>query len=208
MTTWPNSSLKKSLGCSSRGNEAPTSKTEKESEPPHVGCYFMNGLLPSTWLNFNSFGGKPHTPLNTHMKTKLMIALASVFTFVLVAQQQRNSPARPGAVEPDARIVSKLTEIVSIRERLAKNYDEMLRAGRANADGLAEVELAEARIELARERNQTDAVIAELQGLVAVHERRIKRMSGLTKDRVAPGEIDRAQAALLEAQVRLLRAQK
>jgi hypothetical protein len=66
------------------------------------------------------------------MKTKLIIiALASAFTFVMVAQQQRSSPARPpGTVEPDARIVSRLSEIVSIRERIAKNYEDMPRITR------------------------------------------------------------------------------
>ena len=144
------------------------------------------------------------------MKTKLIIiALASAFTFVLVAQQQRVSPARPvGVVEPDARIVSKLSEIVGIRERAAKNYEEMLKAGRASSDGLAQVELAEARVDLAREQGQPAAIITELQGLVAAHERRTKWMAGLATDRIAPGGVDRAQVALLEAQVRLLRAQK
>ena len=144
------------------------------------------------------------------MKTKLiLIALASAFTFVLVAQQQRVSPARPvGVVEPDARIVSKLSEIVGIRERAAKNYEEMLKAGRASSDGLAQVELAEARVDLAREQGQPAAIITELQGLVAAHERRTKWMAGLATDRIAPGVVDRAQVALLEAQVRLLRAQK
>jgi hypothetical protein len=144
------------------------------------------------------------------MKTKLItIALASAFTFVLAAQQQRNSSVRPtAAAAPDARIVSKLTEIVGIRERAAKNYDQMLAAGRASRDGLAEVELAEARVDLAREQGQSAAVITELQGLVAAHERRTKWMAGVARDRIAPEVIDRAQVALLEAQVRLLRAQK
>ena len=148
-----------------------------------------------------------HTSIHESMKTKLTIlALSSIFTFVLVAQQQLTSPVHPPA--PDARIVSKLSEIVGIRERAAKNYQEMLKAGRASHNGLAEMELAEARVDLAREHGQTAAVIAELQGLVAAHERRTKWMAGLATDRIAPAEIDRAQVALLEAQVRLLRAQK
>ena len=139
------------------------------------------------------------------MKTKLITALAAAFTLVLFAQQQRTAP-EPN--EPDARIVAKLSEIVSIRERLAKSYEEMIKAGRASVDGLAEVELAEARIALARERGQREAVITELQGLVAAHERRAQRMHGLAKDRLPSGEVERTQAALLEAQVRLLREQK
>ena len=144
------------------------------------------------------------------MKTRLItIALAAAFTFVLVAQQQRGSPARPtGAAEPDARIVSKLSEIVGIRERAAKNYEQMLGTGRASSDGLAQVELAEARVDLAREQGQPAAIVTELQSLVAAHERRTKWMASLATDRIAPEVIDRARVALLEAQVRLLRAQK
>ena len=153
---------------------------------------------------------EPHAQFNTDMKTKLsIIVLASVFAFALVAQQSRSAPVRAAeSVVPDARIVAKLSEIVGIRERLARNYEEALRAGRASHDSLAEVELAEARVDLARERGQREAIITELQGLVAAHERRTKWMSSLSKDRVAPVEIDRAQAALLEAEIRLLRAQK
>jgi len=142
------------------------------------------------------------------MKTKVtVLALASLLAFALIAQQ-RNAPEPARSVEPDARILAKLSEIVAIRERLARNHEEMLAAGRASSDSLVEIELAEARIELARERGQRDAIISELQGLVAAHERRTKKISSFPKDRFPPAEIDRAQAALLEAQVRLLRAQK
>ena len=140
------------------------------------------------------------------MKTKLIsIALVSLVTFVLLAQQQSSSP---GSAQPGPRILAKLSEIVSIRERLARNYEQMFEAGRAPAGGLAEIELAEARVELARERGKAEALITELQGLVTVHERRMKMLSALAKDRVPSDDVDRAQAALLEAQVRLLRAQK
>ncbi len=143
------------------------------------------------------------------MKTKLIvIGLVSAFAFVLVAQQRNAQGRQPESAGADAAIVSKLSEIVSIRERAAKNYESMLAAGRAQADGSAEIELAEARIELARERGERDAVITELKGLVAAHERRAKRMMGLAADRVASGDADRAQVAYLESQVRLLRAQK
>ena len=143
------------------------------------------------------------------MKTKLIIiALASAFTFVLAAQQQRSLQVhQPGSVGPDPTIISKLSEIVGIRERLAKSYELMLGAGRASADGLAEIELAEARIDLARERGQAESVITELKGLVAAHERRAKRIADFARDRGTGADADRAQAALLEAQVRLLRAQ-
>src|SRR5882672_5793830 len=47
--TPPNSPSKNPALCSSRGNEAQISReTETMSEPPHVGCYILNGLLTKT----------------------------------------------------------------------------------------------------------------------------------------------------------------
>lgn len=139
------------------------------------------------------------------MKIKaITIAFASFFTLALVAQQQRGS----GAAETDTRIVAKLSEIVEIRERLLKSHEQMLATGRASAEALVEVELAEARVDLAQARGEQAAVITELQRLVAVHERRTKRLAGIARDRISSETLDRAQIALLDAQVRLLRAQK
>src|SRR6266849_9114622 len=46
MTSPPSSPLKNATSRSSRGNEAQiSSETEAISEPPHVGCYFLNRLL-------------------------------------------------------------------------------------------------------------------------------------------------------------------
>ena len=138
------------------------------------------------------------------MKTKMTLgALGFILAFVVFAQPPTGSPARP-----DPAIIAKLSEIVSIRERLAKTHEQMVEAGRASATSLEEVDLAEARIALAREGGQPEVIVRELKGLVAAHERRTKRLSALPADRVPGGEVDRAQAALLEAQVRLLRAQK
>jgi hypothetical protein len=144
------------------------------------------------------------------MKTKLIvIALASIFAFVLVAQQRNVQERQAGPEGPDPSIISKLSEIVNIREGLAKSYELMLGAGRAPAYDSTEIELAEARIELAREQGQSDGIINELKGLVATHERLMKRVEAVAaQGSGSAGDVDRARAALLEAEVRLLRAQK
>jgi hypothetical protein len=152
--------------------------------------------------------------MQTHsisMKTKLiLLTLALTFACALLAQQQPRNPVTrpPGSARPNTMIISKLSEIVTIRERIAKDYELLLATGRAPADSAAEIELAEARIALAEERGHDDMIVTELKSLVAVHERRAKKFAALAKDRVTPGDADRAQAAFLEAQVRLLRAQK
>lgn len=143
------------------------------------------------------------------MKTKLTFAaLAVFFTFSLVAEQQ------PQAPEPDARVIAKLAEIVQIREQLVDYNQALYKAGRASAEDvagmeLAEIELAEARVDLARERGQREPLIEALQGLVAAHERRTERAKN-RKNVARASEIDvkQAEAALLQAQVRLIREQK
>ncbi|MBN8417988.1 MAG: hypothetical protein J0L73_03655 [Verrucomicrobia bacterium] len=137
------------------------------------------------------------------MKTKLITtAVIALFSSSLLAQ------------EPDAKIIAKLTEIVQIREQLVEIEQALHTSGRDAAGNgseveVAQVELAEARVDLAREKGQRDALIAALQDLVAANERRVewaKRMKDLA--RVSDVEIKRAQAELLKAQVRLLHEQK
>lgn len=146
------------------------------------------------------------------MKTKLITAaIAVLFSSTLLAEE---SPKAPGLAGPDAKVLSKLTEIVQVREQLVEIEQSLFNSGRASAENgsgveLAEVELAEAKVDLAREKGKRDDLIAALQGLVAANERRVewaKRMKDLA--RVSDVEIKRAQAELLKAQVRLLRAQK
>ena len=146
------------------------------------------------------------------MKTTLITtAIAVLFSSTLLAEE---SSKAPGSTEPDAKVLSKLTEIVHVREQLVEIELALFNSGRASAENgsgveLAEVELAEAKVDLAREKGQRDELIAALQGLVAANERRVewaKRMKDLA--RVSDVEIKRAQAELLNAQVRLLRAQK
>lgn len=64
------------------------------------------------------------------------------------------------SVGPDGQIISKLSEIVRIHERLGKNDELMLAAGRAPGEGLAEIELAEARVDLERERGQQEVIVS------------------------------------------------
>lgn len=143
------------------------------------------------------------------MKTRLVTAaLATMLAFTLVAQQQ-TKPA--GAGEPEEQIIAKLGQIVQAREQLVEIHRALQQSGRkSEADGtglaLAEIELAEARLTLARERRQPEAVTAGLKELVAAHERRVEQAKELKKlARASDVEIGQAQVALLEAQVRLLR---
>jgi len=147
------------------------------------------------------------------MKTKLIIAgLAVFFSLSLVAQQQSKTP---GHGEPDSRILAKLSEIVQIQKQLVEYYQSLIDAGESSAENVsglrrATVGQAEARVDLAREGKQRDALITALQALVAVHEQReemAKRNFSVNSTNAAKAEVGRAQVALLEAQVRLIRGQ-
>ena len=75
-------------------------------------------------------------------------------------------------------------------------------------DDMAEIDLVEARLRLAREQRQQAAVAAELRNLVAAHQRRLKLVEAATRDRLPPGAVDPVRADLLEAEIRLLREEK
>ena len=135
-----------------------------------------------------------------------LIALACALT--LVAQQAGSPTKRIEATRSGSEIIAKLQEIVAIRERQFKNFEELLRAGRAGFDDSAEIDLAEARVRLAQERHQPDAVVAELRDLIAVHQRRLKRVQAVANDRERAGGIDTIKVGLLEAEIRLLKEQK
>jgi hypothetical protein len=106
---------------------------------------------------------------------------------------------------PDPAIVRDLQEIVQIRERLVANYQVLVSAGRAPDDGHAEIALAEARIDLAREQRQTDQVLAGLQRLVSVQEGRLARAEARVGDRIGPIERDEIRVDVLQARIRLAR---
>ena len=105
--------------------------------------------------------------------------------------------------------MAKLQEIVELRQQLLKGHQAMVQMGKAEDDGAAEIALAEARLQLARERGQADLVTSELRHVVAAQESRLE----MAKKRVevgaaGPDEVAGVRIALLEAQVRLQREQQ
>lgn len=142
-------------------------------------------------------------------KTAMVIISVAAATVVgLIAQQAKGQASRSPAVEAHSTVISKLQEIVAIRERLFESEQVQLQQGRSPLESSAEIDLVEARIQLARERNQRDAVLAELRSLVAAHERRFKRVEPLARDRMPQAALDQIKVGVLEAEVRLLREQK
>jgi hypothetical protein len=122
------------------------------------------------------------------------------------ADQESAALEKPGLRDPDPAIIADLQEIVKLRQELLKTHRVMVENGRAEDDGAAEIALAEARMQLARERRQADLVITELRNIVMTHERRLKvAKKKASVGAGSPEEVARASIALLEAQVRLRR---
>lgn len=146
------------------------------------------------------------------MKTKLITtAVAAFLSFTLLAQEPPKAPESAG---PDAKIITKLTEIVQFREQLVEIEQALYQSGRASAGNgsgveLAEIALAESRADLAHEQGKREGLIAALQDLVSAHEKRVKWAQNMKNiARASDVEIKQAQVELLKAQVRLLREQK
>ena len=135
------------------------------------------------------------------MKSALMMILVLVAVSGFVVGQQKETVA-----DNRKEIVAKLGEIVKLRERLAENHERMLKVGRAEVDHSPQVDLAEARLALANEEGNRPEAISQLKAIVAANEARVARLKGPARDRVGANEMERAEVALLEAQVRLLRA--
>jgi hypothetical protein len=110
---------------------------------------------------------------------------------------------------PDPAIIAKLQEIVELRQQLLKGHQLKAQAGKAEFDGVAEIALAEARIQLARERGQADLVIAELRNPMATLDGFLEMAKKKVEVGAAgPDAVAQVRVLLLETQVRLQREQQ
>jgi len=108
--------------------------------------------------------------------------------------------------EQATALVEKLKELVAIRERQLKTYQKMVEVGRAPSTGTPEIDLVESKIELARETRQKEVVLTEMHNLVAAYEGRLKALLAAQEvGVVSSSDVDAAKAALVEAEIRLLR---
>ena len=140
-----------------------------------------------------------------HMKRVSTIAIVAA----LLLAANLSMAQTPQGASPDPAIVEKLREIVTIRQRLVESNKRAVQSGVGEADSRYEVALGEARLMLARELGERDDEIAALKDLLKVQQSRLEE----AKKKAAAGglpidEVDKIRVAVLEAEVRLLRAQK
>ena len=111
--------------------------------------------------------------------------------------------AAADAREPDKEVVARLQKIVALRQTMAEHQRQLVAASRAPDDGAAELALAQARLELARELAQEEQILAELQKIVALYRRRLEVARSMA-DQAVKGT---TRLSLAEAEIQLLQAQ-
>ena len=141
-----------------------------------------------------------------HLSTIVIIAVLLLAANATMPQTPRTNAAN--GASSDSAIVDKLREIVTIRQKLAEVNERAVRNGRGETDGRYELALAEARLQLARELGQRNEQVAALKDALKVQQRRLADAKKRAEVGAAsPEDVDTIRVAVLEAEVKLLRAQ-
>jgi len=143
-----------------------------------------------------------------HLRTGVILAVVVLAASgAMVQTLQTNATA---AASSDSTIVDKLREIVSIQQELVEANERAVRhRGNAVADDRYELALAEARLQLAQELGERDEQVAALKDALKVQQNRLKEAKARANVGTAsPFDLAAVRVAVLEAEVRLLRAEK
>jgi len=141
-----------------------------------------------------------------HLGTIIIMAVLLVAATVTMPQTpQRNDAARASS---DPAIADKLRAIVTIRQKLAETNERAVQKGKGETDGRYKLALAEARLQLGRELGHRDEQIAALKEILKVQQGRLEDAKKRADvGALSPDDVDTIRVAVLEAEVRLLRAQ-
>ena len=135
------------------------------------------------------------------------LCLGIVLLSGCVSSRQTTSQ-KPVAIRENQAILSKLSEIVALRERSVENRLVEFRRGDAEYPSAQYLALAEARLALAQSSGEKEAAMAALKEIVALAQTRWQRTQAAALDRYSTADLEEAQAALLMAELRLMRAQQ
>ncbi len=143
------------------------------------------------------------------MKRLSTVVIIGVFVFAVNATMAQTAPGNNATgASLDPAVVKKLQEVVTIRQRLVEANQRAVQSGKGERDGRYELALAEARLQLARELGQQKEQVAALQDILKVQQRRLEAAKKAASVAVvSPEDVDTIRIAVLETEVRLLRAQ-
>jgi len=142
------------------------------------------------------------------MKHLSSIAIVAVLLLANAASAQTVQTNATAGTTSDRAIVDKLREIVTIHQKLAEANERAVQNGKGATDGRYELALAKARLRLARELGLRDEQIAALKDALNVQQHRLEEAKKKAQAGAAsPEDVETIRVAVLEAEVKLLRAQ-
>lgn len=126
---------------------------------------------------------------------------AMIFGSVVSAKETADNTVS----EVNSKVVEKLGMIVKLQERRLREHRVRIAAGVVGYDDSVEPDLLAARLDLARELQQTDKVRELLQQAVKLHQTRLQIAESRQAVERRP-EIQRIRIDLLRAEIDLIRA--
>ncbi len=116
---------------------------------------------------------------------------------ILSAEDRAGVPASPGT-----NIVSKLEQIVSLRQQAAQHHASLVSANRKQYDSAFDLAVAKAQLDLARERRAEVDCLKALNQIVALRKKAVELETA--KESAGQGSgyaVIEASAALLHAEI-------
>jgi hypothetical protein len=134
------------------------------------------------------------------MRAYLIAVLITVSGALFAEDRGAASPS------PGTTIVAKLEQIVNLRQQAAQQHASQVSANRKPYDVSCDLELARAKLDLARERHADADSLQALNQIVALRTRDLeKKKLLLSDDRESAKEVTDALVALLHAEIEVER---
>jgi hypothetical protein len=140
-----------------------------------------------------------------------ILVLCSIFLVSLTSSEPVKKKPIPGSAQTNKDIVEMYQKLIKLREQDLAERTRLLEYGRGDALGFtkAKERLSETRIELAKFQGNNDIVVKELRNIVRFYsEAREQLKREIDKGQRAANVFYEAEIALLEAKIRLAKAQQ
>lgn len=147
------------------------------------------------------FGPKKESPdlaSNTpHSMKSFLLALITMGAAVLSAQDRAGVPS-----SPETNIVSKLEQIVSLRQQAVQQHASLVSANKTLYDSAFDLALAKAQLDLARERRSDVDCLKALNQIVALRKKALEYVTAsYTAGNGDAHAVTEASVALLRAEI-------
>ncbi|MHC4519721.1 MAG: TolC family protein [Planctomycetota bacterium] len=141
------------------------------------------------------------------------VVLSAVCALVFGGRESVGPPPAPAVAQErrqeTSAVMQALEEIIEIRQAILDDTEESHRMGRADLAEVAQAQInvSEARLQLARAQGRQEAAVGELRMILAAREETVKSIQERQDFGLATqGDLHEAVIAALETKVRLARA--